>query len=309
MARRRRRRRQLELGAFIGGAENPRGAPLSIADAEERLFGLVLLNDWSARDIQARRSRAAGYRSSSASSLANPAPIVVGGGAAIGGGGRPTVGRREARGGSMGEGGGGTPRSSLARTGARRTDDGAATPNARHGGEETERGSWFPSCATAPGMGVRAARPVRRQELRLDHLAVGRDVRRARALCVRDVGGRADRARAARVPLSRACGGRLARPLLSGVGPFGRRVLTRRKQTTHRWSPLDRRYLRDPAYGSYDIALEVALRTPPADGADDGVRSVVSRSNFRHLYWNMKQCLVHHAVTGCNMRAGDLLGE
>ncbi len=35
---------------------------------------------------------------------------------------------------------------------------------------------------------------------------------------------------------------------------------------------------------------------------------VVTRSNARHLYWSAKQQLVHHAVTGCNMRPGDLLG-
>ena len=29
---------------------------------------------------------------------------------------------------------------------------------------------------------------------------------------------------------------------------------------------------------------------------------------MRYLYWNLKQQLVHHSVTGCNMRAGDLLG-
>lgn len=27
------------------------------------------------------------------------------------------------------------------------------------------------------------------------------------------------------------------------------------------------------------------------------------------MYWNMKQQLVHHSVTGCNMRPGDLLGS
>ena len=27
------------------------------------------------------------------------------------------------------------------------------------------------------------------------------------------------------------------------------------------------------------------------------------------MYWNHRQQLVHHAVTGCNMRAGDLCGS
>jgi len=43
---------ELEVGAFVGLA-NPLGEPVPIAQAEEALFGLVLLNDWSARDIQA----------------------------------------------------------------------------------------------------------------------------------------------------------------------------------------------------------------------------------------------------------------
>ena len=43
---------ELELGAFVCKA-NKMGEPIPIAEAEESLFGFVLLNDWSARDIQA----------------------------------------------------------------------------------------------------------------------------------------------------------------------------------------------------------------------------------------------------------------
>ncbi len=43
---------ELELGAFIGPG-NALGEPVPIARAEDRLFGVTLLNDWSARDIQA----------------------------------------------------------------------------------------------------------------------------------------------------------------------------------------------------------------------------------------------------------------
>ena len=42
---------ELELGAFIATG-NPLGTPLSMSEAEAALAGLVLLNDWSARDIQ-----------------------------------------------------------------------------------------------------------------------------------------------------------------------------------------------------------------------------------------------------------------
>lgn len=42
---------ELELGVLVGGG-NADGAPLTMAQADDGWFGLVLLNDWSARDIQ-----------------------------------------------------------------------------------------------------------------------------------------------------------------------------------------------------------------------------------------------------------------
>ena len=42
---------ELEVAAYIGTG-NPLGTPIPIAEAEHHLFGLSLLNDWSARDIQ-----------------------------------------------------------------------------------------------------------------------------------------------------------------------------------------------------------------------------------------------------------------
>jgi len=43
---------ELELGALIGAGNAP-GTSIGMAQAEEALFGVVLLNDWSARDVQA----------------------------------------------------------------------------------------------------------------------------------------------------------------------------------------------------------------------------------------------------------------
>ena len=65
--------------------------------------------------------------------------------------------------------------------------------------------------------------------------------------------------------------------------------------------PLD--YLKDPNYGSYDINLEVFLKNDSLEPYR------LCRSNFSNLYWNIKQQLVHHSVTGCNMRPGDCLGS
>jgi fumarylacetoacetase len=43
---------ELELGFFVGPPNAP-GTPLDMAQAEASLFGATLLNDWSARDVQA----------------------------------------------------------------------------------------------------------------------------------------------------------------------------------------------------------------------------------------------------------------
>jgi fumarylacetoacetase len=43
---------ELELGIFVGPG-NEQGEPIAIDEAEDHVFGICLLNDWSARDIQA----------------------------------------------------------------------------------------------------------------------------------------------------------------------------------------------------------------------------------------------------------------
>jgi len=50
---------ELELGAFLGPG-NTLGEPLPIAQSEEHVVGVCLLNDWSARDIQAWESQPLG---------------------------------------------------------------------------------------------------------------------------------------------------------------------------------------------------------------------------------------------------------
>lgn len=43
---------ELEMGAVVGKS-NKHGQPVKVKDAPDHIFGFTLLNDWSARDIQA----------------------------------------------------------------------------------------------------------------------------------------------------------------------------------------------------------------------------------------------------------------
>lgn len=53
----------------------------------------------------------------------------------------------------------------------------------------------------------------------------------------------------------------------------------------------------------------VSLLCVATAGAGSKQVGTVCRSNFRHMYWTMKQQLAHHTITGCNMRPGDLLAS
>ncbi|MBJ3774160.1 fumarylacetoacetase [Acuticoccus mangrovi] len=63
-------------------------------------------------------------------------------------------------------------------------------------------------------------------------------------------------------------------------------------------------YLHQAAPGLYDIHLEVAMEPPGADR-----ETIISRTNYREMYYSSAQQLAHHAVGGCGMRVGDLLGS
>jgi len=62
-------------------------------------------------------------------------------------------------------------------------------------------------------------------------------------------------------------------------------------------------YLEYEGNAHYDIELEVEITPPAGDGL------VVCRSNFKHMYWNMRQQLAHHTVNGCNIRGGDMIAS
>ena len=50
---------ELEIGIWIGTV-NTLGVPIGIDEAEAHVFGISLLNDWSARDVQAWESQPLG---------------------------------------------------------------------------------------------------------------------------------------------------------------------------------------------------------------------------------------------------------
>ena len=62
-------------------------------------------------------------------------------------------------------------------------------------------------------------------------------------------------------------------------------------------------YLQYEGKKSFDINLEVALQP---EGKKE---TVVARSNFKYMYWNMSQQLAHHTVNGCPVNAGDMMGS
>ena len=62
-------------------------------------------------------------------------------------------------------------------------------------------------------------------------------------------------------------------------------------------------YLRSDVNRNYDINLEVQLKPK------GGEAEVISRSNFRYMYWNVCQQLAHHTVNGCNVKVGDVMAS
>jgi len=54
-------------------------------------------------------------------------------------------------------------------------------------------------------------------------------------------------------------------------------------------------YLASQGKKNFDINLEVSIGD-----------TVVSRTNFRYMYWNVFQQLAHHTVNGCNIQVGDM---
>ncbi len=62
-------------------------------------------------------------------------------------------------------------------------------------------------------------------------------------------------------------------------------------------------YLQIAGKHNFDINLEVSIKP------ENAPETVVSKSNFKHMYWNMSQQLAHHTINGCNINCGDMMGS
>lgn len=69
-------------------------------------------------------------------------------------------------------------------------------------------------------------------------------------------------------------------------------------------SPEPLPYLRQKNPMNFDVHLEVDFLPEGESSA-----TTISKTNFKYMYWSSAQQLAHHAVGGCAMRSGDLLGS
>lgn len=68
-------------------------------------------------------------------------------------------------------------------------------------------------------------------------------------------------------------------------------------------SPEPLPYLQQKGEKAFDINLEVAIQPENVE------ETVVSRSNFKYMYWSMAQQLAHHTINGCRVNSGDMMGS
>lgn len=59
-------------------------------------------------------------------------------------------------------------------------------------------------------------------------------------------------------------------------------------------------YLKFEGNKNFDINLEVFLQP------ENSEENLISKSNFKFMYWNMAQQLAHHTINGCNVEVGDI---
>lgn len=62
-------------------------------------------------------------------------------------------------------------------------------------------------------------------------------------------------------------------------------------------------YLQQKGKHAFDIDLEVYIQPENAEP------TLVTRSNFKYMYWSMSQQLAHHTSNGCRVNSGDMMGS
>ena len=63
-------------------------------------------------------------------------------------------------------------------------------------------------------------------------------------------------------------------------------------------------YLKFDGLKNYDINLSVSISP-----GDSEIETVICKSNFKYMYWNMSQQIAHHTVNGCNLNTGDMMAS
>jgi fumarylacetoacetase len=62
-------------------------------------------------------------------------------------------------------------------------------------------------------------------------------------------------------------------------------------------------YLEYSGNKNIDINLEVSIQP------EKGPETVISKSNYKHMYWNYAQQLAHHTINGCNINVADMMAS
>ncbi|WP_428225510.1 fumarylacetoacetase [Flavobacterium sp.] len=62
-------------------------------------------------------------------------------------------------------------------------------------------------------------------------------------------------------------------------------------------------YLQQTGDHAFDINLEVAIAPENVE------EKVISKTNFKYMYWTMSQQLAHHTINGCRVNSGDMMGS
>lgn len=97
-----------------------------------------------------------------------------------------------------------------------------------------------------------------------------------------------------------------AKAFATSISPW---VVTKAALETFRTSTPEREkellpYLNEPGPMIYDIELQAYMQPEGADKA-----TLLCHTNYNRMYYSAAQQLTHHAIGGCKMNTGDLLGS